>query len=88
MDLAPSYDDMSAYGGATSLGPTNTAGGRGSPVDGSDAGGDDPMLCGITNPSTIGIGVGGTINILGKPMATNNFVTKLYQSVPFLATFF
>ena len=26
-------------------------------------------------------GVGGSMNVLGKPMATNNFVTKLYQYV-------
>ena len=47
-----------------------------SPVDGSDEG-----MNGIGGlGSSVGLmGVGGTMNILGKPMATTNFVTKLYQ---------
>jgi len=79
MEIAPSYDDLT-YPSAPSLGGANTGGGgRGSPVDGSGSGGEDGMLCGMGNPSAIGLGVGSGINILGKPMATNNFVTKLYQ---------
>jgi len=47
----------------------------GSPVDGSGStsGAEDSFGMGIMT------GVGGTMNILGKPLATNNFVTKLYQ---------
>ncbi|KIM39649.1 hypothetical protein M413DRAFT_19764 [Hebeloma cylindrosporum] len=47
----------------------------GSPVDGSGStsGAEDSFGMGIMS------GVGGTMNILGKPLATNNFVTKLYQ---------
>ena len=47
----------------------------GSPVDGSGStsGAEDTFGMGIMT------GVGGTMNILGKPLATNNFVTKLYQ---------
>ena len=49
----------------------------GSPVDGSGStsGAEDSFGMGIMT------GVGGTMNILGKPLATNNFVTKLYQWV-------
>jgi hypothetical protein len=36
---------------------------------------------GSTSAGGLGMGMGGSMNILGKPMATNNFVTKLYQSV-------
>ena len=31
--------------------------------------------------ATMPLGMAGSMNILGKPMATNNFVTKLYQQV-------
>jgi hypothetical protein len=34
------------------------------------------------------LGMAGSMNILGKPMATNNFVTKLYQSVVPCRVFF
>jgi hypothetical protein len=74
MELASSaggYDDMEmrhAYG-------TSTGGGT-SPVDnsGSNSGAEDALGA----PPMSG-GVGASMNILGKPMATNNFVTKLYQ---------
>ena len=56
---------------------TSTGGGGGSPVEGSVSGGEDGVLLG----STLGVPGGPTLNILGKPLATNNFVTKLYQSV-------
>lgn len=65
------YDDLdarTAYGG----------GGGGSPIDGSGStsGAED----GLAAPpgGTMGM-VGGTMNVLGKPIVTNNFVTKLYQ---------
>ncbi|KDR80898.1 hypothetical protein GALMADRAFT_207831 [Galerina marginata CBS 339.88] len=82
---AASYDDLevrTAYGGSStagsigggSTGAGGGSGGGGSPVDGSGStsGAEDSfgMMVG---------GVGGTMNILGKPLATNNFVTKLYQ---------
>lgn len=75
MELASQggYEDMemrAAYGG-------------GSPVDGSGStsGGEEAH----GGPSAGGhmggmpLGIGGSMNVLGKPMATNNFVTKLYQ---------
>lgn len=89
MELASSgqgtsvYDDLemrAAY-------PGSSGGGGGSPVDGSGStsGGEDAL--GGVGSSGVGhigmggmsMGVGGSMNILGKPMATNNFVTKLYQ---------
>lgn len=61
-------------------------GSGGSPVDGSGSGsGDDAMGAAMGGmPMGMGgsMGVGGSMNVLGKPMATNNFVTKLYQCVP------
>ena len=83
MDLASQpggYDDMdmrNAYG-------VGTGGGGGSPVDGSGSGsGDDAMgaaaMTGMPLGMTGSMSVAGGMNILGKPMATNNFVTKLYQ---------
>ncbi|KAJ7089774.1 HSF-type DNA-binding-domain-containing protein [Mycena belliarum] len=44
-----------------------------SPVDGSSGSGDDTKIAVPTLVPTMGI--------LGKPMATNNFVTKLYQMI-------
>lgn len=77
---ATSYEDLevrTAYGGPASSAPGSGgpgSGSNGSPVDGSGSpsGAEDSfnMMAG---------GVGGTMNILGKPLATNNFVTKLYQ---------
>lgn len=82
MDLASQaggYDDMemrNAYG-------VGAGGSGGSPIDGSSGSGDDAMGSTGMNGMPIGMGgsmnVGGSMNILGKPMATNNFVTKLYQ---------
>lgn len=60
-------------------------GSGGSPVDGSGSGsGDDAMGAAMGGmPMGMGgsMGVGGSMNVLGKPMATNNFVTKLYQMI-------
>jgi hypothetical protein len=44
-----------------------------SPVDGSSGSGDDTKIAVPTLVPTMGV--------LGKPMATNNFVTKLYQMI-------
>ena len=50
--------------------------GNGSPVDGSGStsGAEDSLSGG---PG--GMTMGGSMNIIGKPLASNNFVTKLYQ---------
>ena len=57
-----------------------------SPVDGSTSGGeqddqlkplDGHMGQGVSN----GHNAASSMNIIGKPMGTNNFVTKLYQCV-------
>ena len=52
--------------------------GNGSPVDGSGStsGAEDTFSPGGGGGM---LGMGGSMNILGKPLATNNFVTKLYQ---------
>jgi len=55
----------------------NTTGGGGSPVDGSTSGQEEAFgMGGVGGASG---GMGGSMGIIGKPMATNNFVTKLYQ---------
>ncbi|KAF5338036.1 hypothetical protein D9758_014269 [Tetrapyrgos nigripes] len=74
--------------GATSA---STPGGGGSPTDGGSggSGGEDGMSMGGMmggGPSTSGAsgnvgGVGSNMGMLGKPMPTNNFVTKLYQMI-------
>lgn len=82
MDMASQgggYDDLEMRG---AYGVGN--GGGGSPVDGSGSGsGDDAMGAATLGGMQIGMAgsmnVGGSMNVLGKPMATNNFVTKLYQ---------
>ncbi|KAF8631323.1 hypothetical protein AX15_002463 [Amanita polypyramis BW_CC] len=58
-----------------------------SPVDGSGSSGSEcgqhnqpSAMTGLTMAASVG-GVGGTISVLGKPMANNNFVTKLYQMI-------
>jgi hypothetical protein len=72
------YDDLemrSVYG-------IGAGGSGGSPVDGSGSGsGDDTVSAVLGMPMGMGgsMSVGGSMNVLGKPMATNNFVTKLYQ---------
>ncbi|KJA28227.1 hypothetical protein HYPSUDRAFT_62615 [Hypholoma sublateritium FD-334 SS-4] len=76
MELASavSYDDLDArtpYGAPAPSAGTNSVG-NGSPVDGSgSASGEDSF--------NVMQGVGGSMTVLGKPLATNNFVTKLYQ---------
>ena len=76
MDLA-SYDDMdmrTAYGSSTN--------GGGSPIEGSGntSGAEDALNGSGSAQLSMALGaVGGSMNILGKPIATNNFVTKLYQ---------
>ncbi|TFK48468.1 hypothetical protein OE88DRAFT_1664293 [Heliocybe sulcata] len=57
---------------------------EGSPVDGSTSSGemDEPTstkTVGHTDKTAYGGIPAGSINILGKPAGTNNFVTKLYQ---------
>lgn len=49
--------------------------GNGSPVDGSGStsGAEDSL------GTAGGMTMGGSMNIIGKPLASNNFVTKLYQ---------
>jgi hypothetical protein len=52
--------------------------GNGSPVDGSGStsGAEDSL----GGPGAAGaLAMGGSMNIIGKPLASNNFVTKLYQ---------
>ncbi|KAF5379523.1 hypothetical protein D9615_006503 [Tricholomella constricta] len=87
MDLASSsqqpYDDIDMrFGPPSAGGATNNSGsatGNGSPVEGSgSSGAEDPAQGGGGGGVP---GVGGSMTVLGKPMATNNFVTKLYQSV-------
>ncbi|KAF8637488.1 hypothetical protein AX17_002792 [Amanita inopinata Kibby_2008] len=95
MDLGGSYGDelevRAAYGSSH---VSASLGGNGnSPVDGNgSSGGEDVMGGGqhgqhgqSASLNTIGVastsGVGGSMNVLGKPMATNNFVTKLYQMI-------
>lgn len=69
------YDDGGAYGAVS--------GGGGSPVDGSGSTSGAEDVLGAGPNGLIGLqglgGMAGGMNILGKPMATNNFVTKLYQ---------
>ena len=53
------------------------------------SGGEDGMLLASSSNLWLSLGtrtsaatgMGGSITLLGKPMATNNFVTKLYQCV-------
>jgi hypothetical protein len=53
--------------------------GNGSPVDGSGStsGAEDSLGGGAGAAG--GMAMGGSMNIIGKPLASNNFVTKLYQ---------
>ena len=53
--------------------------GNGSPVDGSGStsGAEDSL--GGGPGAAGGMAMGGSMNIIGKPLASNNFVTKLYQ---------
>lgn len=55
-------------------------GNDGSPIEGSgSASGGEDAMGGQLGGIPMGMGVGSSMNVLGKPMATNNFVTKLYQ---------
>lgn len=69
-------------------GPPPGAGGSGvvngndvSPVEGSGStsSGEDPASGQQMGVPMSGAGVPSNVNVLGKPIATNNFVTKLYQ---------
>ncbi|CCM01107.1 uncharacterized protein FIBRA_03155 [Fibroporia radiculosa] len=78
MDAA-SYDEVEmSYGGIEP---------EGSPVDGSTSGGeqDDQLkpLDGQMHSTVSGIhsGLPASMGMLGKPLGTNNFVTKLYQMI-------
>lgn len=51
--------------------------GNGSPVDGSGSTSGAEDLGGGAGSG--GMTMGGSMNIIGKPLASNNFVTKLYQ---------
>ena len=70
---------------SSSLSCPNPAGGGGSPVEGSVCGEDFAFgsPAGASAPSSAGgggtTGMGGSMGIIGKPVSTNNFVTKLYQ---------
>ncbi|PPQ63110.1 hypothetical protein CVT24_005821 [Panaeolus cyanescens] len=97
MELASAgaYDELSAaahgLGGANHGGHVHAHGqasaGGGSPVDGSGStsGAEDSfgmsMGLGSGGGPASASGVGASMNILGKPLATNNFVTKLYQMI-------
>lgn len=74
MDTSP-YDEVEMnYGGMDA---------EGSPIDGSTSGGeqDDQLkpLEGHLGSGLVGQHAGSSMNVLGKPIGTNNFVTKLYQ---------
>ncbi len=80
--------DLEAGPGA-SISGANPAGGGGSPVEGSVCGEDfgfgSPADATTSSAGGGGgggagsTGMGGSMGIIGKPMSTNNFVTKLYQ---------
>lgn len=79
MDLVPGAGGSAASVGGSSNQAANDVYEGTSPVEGPDdvtMGG--PHLGGRAG-SHVPNGVGGSMNVLGKPMATNNFVTKLYQ---------
>lgn len=70
----PAYDEMDIR-----YGPND-----GSPVDGSGSGSGGEDALGGTGGQigmSMPVGMAGSMNILGKPMPTNNFVAKLYQYV-------
>lgn len=77
MDTSP-YDEVDmAYGGLDA---------EGSPVDGSTSGGEQddhqkPMEGQVPSNASATPTVPGQVNVMGKPLGTNNFVTKLYQYV-------
>lgn len=81
MDTSP-YDEVEMnYGGLDA---------ENSPIDGSTSGGeqdehmkpmDSQSGSGMMSSQTAGNGGGSSSGVIGKPMGTNNFVTKLYQYV-------
>ncbi|KAH8093236.1 HSF-type DNA-binding-domain-containing protein [Cristinia sonorae] len=75
MDTSP-YDEVDmAYGGLDA---------EGSPVDGSTSGGeqDDQLKPLDSQMSSSNLAsLNASVNVLGKPLGTNNFVTKLYQMI-------
>lgn len=73
MDTSP-YDEVEmSYGGLDA---------EGSPIDGSNSGGEqDDQLKPLDGHIGGGGHAGTSMNVLGKPIGTNNFVTKLYQCV-------
>jgi len=91
MDMTMSMYDDEARDAAMDLpgtsNPNAGGSGTGSPVDGSGSasGGEDTfggggMGGGLGSGGMGGMGgMGGSMGILGKPLPTNNFVTKLYQ---------
>jgi len=76
MDMVDSGCGGGACTGSGSA-STSAGGGGNSPVEGSISGAEE----GLPGQSTgsAGGGMGATMGVIGKPMATNNFVTKLYQ---------
>ncbi|KAI0079430.1 hypothetical protein K474DRAFT_655611 [Panus rudis PR-1116 ss-1] len=75
-NMDTSYDEVDM-----SYGPGLDA--EGSPVDGSTSGGeqDDQVKPMDHIPSASAPSAPGAVNVMGKPLGTNNFVTKLYQCV-------
>lgn len=75
MDTSP-YDEVDmSYGGLDA---------EGSPVDGSTSGGEqDDQLKPLDSQMSASnmSSLNASVNVLGKPLGTNNFVTKLYQYV-------
>ncbi|KAI0758581.1 HSF-type DNA-binding-domain-containing protein [Irpex lacteus] len=77
MDTSP-YDEVEmSYSGMDA---------EGSPIDGSNSGGEQddqlkPLEGHLGAGGLSGPHPGSTINVLGKPIGTNNFVTKLYQMI-------
>lgn len=67
------YDDQDESMDGPSA--TTRGGGGGSPIEGSVSGEDFGFGSSATNISSMG----GSMGIIGKPISTNNFVTKLYQ---------
>ncbi|CAL1713993.1 unnamed protein product [Somion occarium] len=77
MDTSP-YDEVDMnYGGLDA---------EGSPVDGSTSGGEQDdqakaMEGQVPSNASATPTIPGQVNVLGKPLGTNNFVTKLYQMI-------
>lgn len=75
------YDEVDmSYGGLDA---------EGSPIDGSTSGGEQddqlkPMEGQIPTGGGVHAGMPSSMGLLGKPLGTNNFVTKLYQWVTLL----